>query len=56
MDVNLATPLYGLGEALQAMGRTADARQYYEKYATSTAVDTRPDLQREARQKADKLR
>jgi tetratricopeptide (TPR) repeat protein len=56
MDGNLATPLYGLGEALQAMGRTADARQYYEKYATSTAVDARPDLQREARQKADKLR
>ncbi|HYR54813.1 MAG TPA: tetratricopeptide repeat protein, partial [Myxococcaceae bacterium] len=56
VDGNLATPLYGLGEALQAMGRAADARRYYEKYATSTAVDARPDLQREARQKADKLR
>jgi tetratricopeptide (TPR) repeat protein len=56
VDGNLATPLYGLGEALQAMGRAADARRYYEKYAASAAVDARPDLQREARQKADKLR
>jgi tetratricopeptide (TPR) repeat protein len=56
LDGNLAAPLYGLGEAFQAMGRTADARQYFERYAASTSADARPDLQREARQKADKLR
>ncbi len=56
LDGNLAAPLYGLGEAFQAMGRAADARQFFEKYATSTSTDATADRQREARQKADKLR
>jgi hypothetical protein len=38
------------------MGRLSDAKQYYERYASSTAVDARPELQREARQKATNLR
>jgi tetratricopeptide (TPR) repeat protein len=55
-DPNMGSPLYGLAEAYRAMGRTADARQYYEKYVASTASDVRPDLQSEAKQKADRLR
>ncbi len=55
LDASMASPLYGLGEAFRAMGRVADAKQYYEKYAGSTALDVRPELQKEARQKADKL-
>jgi tetratricopeptide (TPR) repeat protein len=56
LDPAMGSPLYGLAEAYRAMGRTADARQYYEKYATSTASDVRADLQSEAKQKADRLR
>lgn len=56
LDAGMASPLYGLGEALGAMGRDVAARQYYERYACSTAADVRPDLQHEARQKAEKLR
>jgi len=56
LDGSMASPLYGLGEALRAMGRSTDAKQYYERYASSAAADVRPELQREARQKADKLR
>ncbi len=56
LDGNMASPLYGLAEAYRAMGRTSDARQYYERYVASTAQDVRPDLQQEARSKADRLR
>lgn len=56
LDENMASPLYGLGEACRALGRLTDARQYYERYAASSAVDARPELQREAREKATKLR
>lgn len=56
LDGRLSSPLYGLAEAYRGMGRPIDARQYYEKYATSTAQDARPELQAEARRKADKLR
>ncbi|HME92038.1 MAG TPA: tetratricopeptide repeat protein, partial [Myxococcaceae bacterium] len=56
LDGSMASPLYGLGEAFRAMGRLTDAKQYYERYASSVATDVRPELQREARQKADKLR
>ncbi len=56
LDGNMASPLYGLAEAYRAMGRTSDARQYYERYVASTAQDVRTDLQQEARSKADKLR
>src|SRR5262249_25701245 len=56
LDANLAAPLYGLGEALEALGRTAEARGYFERYAASLARDARPELQLQAKQKADKLR
>ena len=56
LDGSMASPLYGLAEAFRAMGRTADARTYYERYGTSTAADVRSDLQSEARQKADRLK
>jgi tetratricopeptide (TPR) repeat protein len=56
LDANMASPLYGLAEAYRAMGRTSDARTYYEKYVASSAPDVRPDLQSEARSKAEKLR
>jgi tetratricopeptide (TPR) repeat protein len=50
-----AAPLYGLAEAFRALGRTAEARQYYERYASSTGSDVRPELQEEARQKSRRL-
>jgi tetratricopeptide (TPR) repeat protein len=56
LDPNMASPVYGLAEAYRAMGRPADARQYYDRYVASTATDVRADLQADARQKADKLR
>jgi tetratricopeptide (TPR) repeat protein len=56
LDANMASPLYGLAEAYRAMGRSSDARSYYEKYVASSAPDVRPDLQSEARQKAEKLK
>lgn len=56
LDGRMASPLYGLGEAYRGMGRPADARTYYERYATSTASDVRPELQAEARKKMEKLR
>ncbi len=56
LDANLAAPLYGLGEAFEALGRTAEARGYFQRYAASSARDAQPELQLRARQKADKLR
>ncbi|WP_224245874.1 tetratricopeptide repeat protein [Hyalangium gracile] len=51
-----ASPLYGLGESYRMLGRNAEARAYYQRYATSTAKDVRPELQAEARQNAERLR
>lgn len=56
LDGEMASPLYGLAEAYRALGRNADARDYYERYVKSTARDVRPELQAEARVKADKLK
>lgn len=56
LEPALSSPLYGMAEAYRAMGRTADARTYYEKYASSTASDVRPELQAQARDKAATLR
>ncbi|HLL53365.1 MAG TPA: tetratricopeptide repeat protein [Myxococcaceae bacterium] len=56
LNANLAAPLYGLAESYRGMGRPIDARQFYERYAASGAADVRPELQAEARRKADKLR
>ncbi|MDC0715003.1 tetratricopeptide repeat protein [Stigmatella sp. ncwal1] len=53
---DMASPLYGLGEAYRMLGRTEEARASYERYAASTARDVRPELQSEARQTAARLR
>lgn len=52
----MASPLYGLGESYRMLGRNSEARALYERYATSTAKDVRPELQAEARQSAERLR
>ncbi|MBZ4416990.1 tetratricopeptide repeat protein [Myxococcus sp. RHSTA-1-4] len=51
-----ASPLYGLAESYRALGRNAEARVLYERYAASSATDVRAQLQEESRQKAAKLR
>ncbi|MFL5321831.1 MAG: tetratricopeptide repeat protein [Myxococcaceae bacterium] len=56
LDSGMASPLYGLAEAYRALGRTSDAREYYERYVASSAPDVRPELQNEARMKAEKLK
>ncbi len=56
LDPNLSSPLYGLAESFRALGRNSDARQFYERYAQSTAADVRPELQVQAREKAAQLR
>lgn len=53
---HLAAPHFGLGEANRGLGRTAAARAAYARYAASTAPDARPELQADARRKADALR
>lgn len=50
-----ASPLYGLGESYRMLGRNAEARSFYSRYASSTAKDVRPELQAEARQNASRL-
>jgi tetratricopeptide (TPR) repeat protein len=52
LDPTRASPLYGLAVAYAALGRTADARTYYERYASSTAPDVRSDFQATARSKS----
>ena len=56
LEPGMSSPLYGMAEAYRALGRNADARNYYEKYAASTASDVRPELQAQARNKAAQLR
>ncbi len=56
LDPSLSSPLYGLAEAYRVMGRSADAKRFYELYAQSTAPDVRPELQAQAREKASLLR
>jgi tetratricopeptide (TPR) repeat protein len=55
LDPTRASPLYGLAEAYRALGRTSDARIYYDRYAVSTAVDVRASLQADARTKSASL-
>jgi len=55
LDPSRASPLYGLAVAYAALGRTADARTYYERYAASTAPDVRADFQATARSKSAAL-
>lgn len=56
LDGRMAAPLYGLAEAYRGMGRSAEARTYYERYVVSSAGDARPELQAQARSKLEKLR
>ncbi|TQF11954.1 tetratricopeptide repeat protein [Myxococcus llanfairpwllgwyngyllgogerychwyrndrobwllllantysiliogogogochensis] len=56
LEPQVASPLYGLAESYRALGRNAEARGLYERYAASSAADVRPQLQEESRQKATKLR
>jgi len=56
LEPSSASPLYGLAESYRALGRNAEARGFYERYASSSAADVRSQLQEESRQKAAKLR
>jgi len=56
LEPGSASPLYGLAESYRALGRNAEARGFYERYANSSASDVRSQLQEESRQKAAKLR
>jgi tetratricopeptide (TPR) repeat protein len=56
LEPGAASPLYGLAESYRALGRNAEARGLYERYAASSATDVRSQLQEESRQKAAKLR
>jgi tetratricopeptide (TPR) repeat protein len=56
LDPNMAAPLYGLAESYRGLGRTGDARAWYEKYVASTAPDVRTDLVSDARAKIEQLR
>jgi tetratricopeptide (TPR) repeat protein len=55
LDPTRASPLFGLAESYWALGRAADARTYYERYAASTAADVRPDFQAKAKSKSASL-
>lgn len=50
-----ASPLYGLAEASRALGRTPEARAYYQQYLDSPASDVRPQLREDAQKKLQKL-
>lgn len=50
-----ASPLYGLAEASRALGRTPEARAYYQQYLDSSAADVRPPLREDAQKKLQKL-
>jgi tetratricopeptide (TPR) repeat protein len=55
LDPTRASPLYGLAEAYRALGRAADARMYYDRYAGSSAADVQAGLQADARTKSASL-
>ena len=55
LDPTRASPLFGLAECYRALGRAADARIYYDRYAVSTAADMQPVLQATARTKSAAL-
>ncbi len=55
LDPTRASPLFGLAEAYRALGRAADARIYYDRYAASTAADVQSALQATARTKSAAL-
>lgn len=56
LDPELSAPLYGLAEAYRGLGRTREAKGFYERYASSSAKDVRPELQKDARTHAERLR
>jgi len=51
LDATLASPVLGVAEALNALGRKSDAIPYYQAYIASTASDVQPGLQEIARQR-----
>lgn len=52
----MASPLFGLGEAHRALGENAQAARFYTEYANSRASDADAHLQSIARQWAARLR
>lgn len=56
LDPSLASPLFGLAETSLAQGRPEEAASYYQRYASTQALDARPELKKQAREKAEKLR
>lgn len=51
LDSTLASPVLGVAETLNALGRKADAIPYYQSYVASRAADIQPSLQEIARQR-----
>jgi tetratricopeptide (TPR) repeat protein len=51
LDATLASPVLGVAESLNALGRKADAIPYYQAYIASRAADAEPGLQDVARQR-----
>lgn len=56
LDPGLTAPLYGLGEAYRGLNRSREAKAFYERYAAASGADVRPELQKEAREKAARIR
>ncbi len=51
LDATLASPILGVAESLNALGRKADAIPYYQAYIASRSADVQPGLQEVARQR-----
>jgi tetratricopeptide (TPR) repeat protein len=51
----MAAPLYGLAETHRALGDTAEARRYYQRYVESEARDVDAALKEQARSWAERL-
>ena len=51
LDRSMASPLFGVAESYNAMGRKADAAPYYQAYILSKAAAAAPNLQEIAKQR-----
>jgi tetratricopeptide (TPR) repeat protein len=51
LDRTMASPLFGVAESYNALGRKADAVPYYQAYVMSRAPDAQPNLQEIAKQR-----
>jgi hypothetical protein len=56
LDNRLAAPVFGVAEALNALGRKDDAVPYYEAYAASQSPDAQAGLQELARKRVAEIR